>query len=118
MKKIICFDLDNVICRTTENNYEFSKPIKKSINLINRLYKKGYLIKIFTARGMGKYKDNYSLAVKNYQYLTKKQLRKWKVNHHKLIFGKPAYDYFIDDKAYGFTKNWQSNFLKNLKRKL
>ena len=49
-KKIICFDLDNVLCKTKSNNYKMSKPIKKNINLVNKLFSKGYYIKIFTAR--------------------------------------------------------------------
>ena len=28
-KKIICFDLDNTLCRTEKNYYKKSKPIKK-----------------------------------------------------------------------------------------
>ncbi len=28
-KKIICFDIDNVICKTTTNKYSKSKPKKK-----------------------------------------------------------------------------------------
>ena len=31
--------------------------------------------------------------------MTKIQLKKWKVNYHKLIFGKPSFDLFIDDKS-------------------
>ena len=114
MKKIICFDLDNVICKTNNNDYISSKLIKKSINLINKLYKEGYQINIFTARGMGVFKGNYSMVVKKYKKLTLKQLKIWKVCYHKLILGKPAYDFFIDDKAYGFKKNWQKDFYNHL----
>ena len=56
--KIICFDLDNVICKTKDNNYKDSKPDKVAINLINKLYQRGYYIKIFTARYMGRYGEN------------------------------------------------------------
>ena len=57
MKKIICFDLDNVICKTVNKNYKKSKLIKKSAkSLMN--YIKNYYIKIFTARGMGRYKED------------------------------------------------------------
>ena len=41
-KKIICFDLDNVLCKTKSNDYKKSIPIKKNINTVNTLYKKGY----------------------------------------------------------------------------
>ena len=40
MKKKFCFDLDGVICTTYKNNYKNSKPKKKVINTINKLYDK------------------------------------------------------------------------------
>ena len=39
-KKIFIFDLDNTICKTINSDYKNSKPIKKTINLINKLKKK------------------------------------------------------------------------------
>ena len=44
------------------------------------------------------------------------QLKKWKVKFHKLIMGKPSYDLFIDDKAYGFKKNWYLSIKNKIKR--
>jgi hypothetical protein len=114
-KEIICFDIDNVICRTKSNYYSKSLPNINSINKINELYKKGYQIKIFTSRFMGRSKENIKLARKKGLRLTKKQLKIWGVKYHKLIFGKPSYDLFIDDKAIFFKKNWYkkiNNFLK------
>jgi hypothetical protein len=112
MKKVLCFDLDGVICKTLNNNYKASKPIKKNIIFINKLFKKNYIIKIFTARFMGKFNDNIFLAKKKGLSLTKKQLKKWKVNYHYLIMGKPAYDLIVDDKAYGFNTDW----IKDIKK--
>ena len=57
-KKTFCFDLDNTICKTSKNNYKSSKPIKKSILIINSLYNSGHIIKIFTARYMGRTNDD------------------------------------------------------------
>jgi|TARA_B100001964_G_C14222450_1_gene595973 hypothetical protein len=110
--KILCFDLDNVICTTKGNRYLESKPKKKIINLINNLYKKGYVIKIFTARYMGKFDGNAKKAKKFGYKKTFKQLKNWKLNFHKLILGKPSYDLLIDDKALGFRKNWTKQFKK------
>ena len=45
-KKILCFDIDNVICKTTKSNYDSAIPKKKVIELINKLHDKGYYIKI------------------------------------------------------------------------
>ena len=113
--KILCFDLDNVICKTKKNYYSKSKPIKKNINYINSLYDKGYTIKIFTARGMGRSNQNIKIAKKNFCLFNKNQLKKWKLKYHNLILGKPSYDVFIDDKNLGFSKNWVSLLDKELR---
>jgi hypothetical protein len=114
MKKIICFDLDNVICKTKRNNYRSSLPIKKNIKFINFLYKNGFTIKIFTARYMGRSRENIIKAKKRGYKFTLKQLKTWKVRFHNLIFGKPSYDLIIDDKSLYYKKNWT----KDLKKKL
>ena len=75
-KKIICFDLDNTICKTKKNFYRNSKPIKKNL-LVNKLYDKGYIIKIFTARFMGRSNENINKAKKLGLNFTKSQLKKW-----------------------------------------
>ena len=36
--KRLCFDLDGVICTTNNSEYKKSKPKKKIIKLINKLY--------------------------------------------------------------------------------
>tara|TARA_B100001059_G_C17790535_1_gene559867 strand:- start:803 stop:1156 length:354 start_codon:yes stop_codon:yes gene_type:complete len=114
-KKIICFDLDNVICRTKKNYYKSSKPIKQNIETINKLYNKGFYIKIFTSRFMGRSNENANMAKKRGYKLTADQLNKWDVMYHKLIMGKPSYDLFIDDKNFEFKKNWSNKIKKTFK---
>lgn len=112
-KKIIAFDLDGVICKTNKKkNYKKSIPIKKNIKIINKLYKSNYKIVIFTARYMGRSNENIVVATKKAKIITMKQLKKWKVFFHSLKFGKPSYDLFVDDKAYGFDKNWAKKIHK------
>jgi hypothetical protein len=106
MQIIICFDLDGVICSTKKNYYHLSKPIKKNIKKINSLFDKGFIIKIFTARFMGRSKENVAVARSRGFNMTQKQLTKWGVRYHKLIFGKPSYHLFIDDKCIFFKKKW------------
>ena len=106
IKKIICFDLDNTICTTKKNYYKKSKPKKSVIKLINNLYNEGFIIKIFTSRFMGRNNENIKQASKKGFLITANQLKKWKVFYHDLIMGKPSYDIMIDDKAFGFNKNW------------
>ena len=112
VKKIICFDIDNIICKTVNNRYINSKPNMKVINLINSLFEKGHTIKIFTARFMGRNNENITKAKKQGYNLTKKQLKKWNLKYHKLIFGKPSYDIFIDDKVMGNEKSWYTKLKK------
>ena len=115
MKSIFCFDIDSVICKTTKSIYSKSIPNLKVISFINSLYDQGYEIKIFTARYMGRFNSDV-LKVKKYGYKkTEQQLQKWNLKYHKLILGKPNFDIFVDDKAFGFKKNWQTNFKKLLK---
>jgi histidinol phosphatase-like enzyme len=111
---IICFDLDGVLCKTNGNNYETSIPIKNNIKFINQLYKQRFVIKIFTSRFMGRSNENVSLAKNKGLLLTKNQLKKWGVKYHHLIMGKPSYDLFVDDKAYGFDRSWAMKLKKYL----
>ncbi len=113
MKKVICFDIDGVICKTKLNNYKTSKPIKKNIKLINQLFKSGYFIKIYTARCMGRNLDNKKKAEKQIKKYTIRQLKNWNVRYDKIFFGKPSFDLFIDDKCIFFNENWH----KQLKKK-
>ena len=115
--KKICFDLDNVICSTKGNNYENSKPIKKNISTINSLFNRGFYIIIFTARYMGRSKENKIKAKTLAKKITVSQLKIWKVKYNKLIFGKPSYDLIIDDKAIYFKKRWAKDIEKIIKIK-
>lgn len=106
-KKIICFDIDGVICTQVKNgDYENAIPKKKEISLINKLYKKNYKIILFTSRYMGRSKGNFKLAHKIGYKFTYHQLKKWKLKFHELIMAKPSYDIIIDDKSYNFKNNW------------
>lgn len=112
--KTICFDLDGVLCSLVNGKYSKSKPIKKNIKVVNDLYDKGHIIIIFTARYMGRTKDNRFLAMKKGMKLTSRQLKKWKVKYHKLIMGKPSYDIVIDDKSIFFQKKWSKLIYKQI----
>ena len=86
-----CFDIDGTICSNTNGNYDQAHPIYERIKVINKLYDEGNDIIFFTARGTTTNID--------WKELTEKQLKDWNVNFHKLIFGKPNADIFIDDKG-------------------
>lgn len=109
-KLIFCFDIDNTICLTKKNNYSNSKPKNKIINLINNLYANGHIIKINTARFMGRNLDNIKLANKQGYTKTFKQLKKWGLKFHNLSISKPSADIYIDDKSYGYNTDWIKDF--------
>ena len=110
-KKTFCFDLDNTLCKTEKNNYSKSKPIKKAIKVVNFLFNKGYIIKIYTARYMGRSNDKLRSKNKIYNSISK-QLSKWGLKYHKLFISKPSADIYIDDKSYGYDKSWVNRFKK------
>jgi len=113
MKKSFYFDIDNTICKTIKSDYKKSKPILKNIKCINDLYNQGHTIKIYTARYMGRTNDNPRLAKKKAKGITLNQLKKWKVKFHKIYFGKPSSDFYIDDKNLDFKSSWP-NQIKRL----
>lgn len=116
-KLTLCFDIDNVICKTDKKkDYTLSKPISKNINCINDLFNKGYYIKLFTARYMGRSKENIRIAKKRASNLTIKQLKKWNVSYNEIIFGKPSYDLFVDDKAIFYKGNWSTIIEREIKK--
>tara|TARA_Y100000294_G_C8444292_1_gene292084 strand:+ start:233 stop:589 length:357 start_codon:yes stop_codon:yes gene_type:complete len=111
---ILCFDLDNVVCATKNIKYKKAKPIFKTIKLINKAYALGFKIIIFTGRYYGTCGGNLKKIIKMDNGITKKQLKKWGVRYHSLLFGKPAFDVYVDDKNFEFKKNWHNKFSKHL----
>ena len=112
-KRILCFDIDGVICSTKKNNYKLAIPILENIKFINYL-SKSFKIIIFTARYMGRNAENVIKAKKQGYKFTSNQLAKWGVKYNKLIFGKPSFDIYVDDKNLGFKKKW----IRQLKLKI
>ena len=115
--KIIAFDIDETLCTINKKNqkkinkYYFARPLYKNIKLLNKLYQKGHYIKLYTSRGMTRYKKNVKKIKNKYEKLTKNQLIKWKVNYHELIFGKENYDIIVDDKSVNISKKINLNKL-------
>ena len=110
--KIFCFDIDGTICITKKGDYKKSKPIKKNIKAVNRLYNSGNKIIFFTSRYMTKLKKKDINSI-GYDF-TEKQLNSWGVKFHKLYMCKPEYDFIIDDKSIFYDKKWNKTLLKFL----
>jgi len=88
----IYVDIDQTIARTPEGKYDLAVPIPERIQMINRLYDEGNNIIYWTGRG--------TVTGIDWTRLTKAQLDSWGVKYHQLLMGKPAFDIFIDDKAF------------------
>ena len=93
-KKIICFDLDGVICRTVKKNI-FLLNKSKAIEKINSLSRKGFYIKIFTTRFMGRNQENVKKAKKQGYKKTLNQLKNWNLKFDKLILENPHMIYLL-----------------------
>jgi histidinol phosphatase-like enzyme len=89
-KKKFIVDIDGTIC-SQEVDYSKAKPNMEMIEKLNILYNLGHEIVYFTARG-----SNTGI---DWRDVTEKQFLKWGVKYTSLFFGKPAGDYYIDDKA-------------------
>lgn len=89
--RTFAFDMDGVIATlTTDNDYTRSAPYPPAIALVNRLRSAGNRIVIYTARG--------SQTGRDWQSLTRSQLEGWGVAFDDIRFGKPAADYYVDDR--------------------
>ena len=75
MKKIFCFDIDNIICKTFKNKYKTSKPNIKVIKLINSLFNKGHTIKFSLQGSWEEIMKNRTKAKQQGYEFTKKQLK-------------------------------------------
>jgi|TARA_R110001583_G_scaffold96617_1_gene240984 hypothetical protein len=93
------FDIDGTICNTNGSDYDNSTPMYDRIDFINKLYAEGNIIIFQTARGMGRTKNNQIEAIEIFYEYTRKQLDSWNVKYHNLFLGKPAGDYYVDDKG-------------------
>lgn len=90
-KLTYCFDLDGVVFTLVESlDYSMAKPIDSTVQLINRLFRDGHYIKLYTARG--------SATGKDWKSVTEQQLLECGLLYHELHFGKPAADFYIDDR--------------------
>jgi hypothetical protein len=107
---VYVFDIDGTVCKTENCDYGSSTPLQERINVVNALYDEGHVIFFQTARGMGRNNNIRDLAYSGFYELTKAQLDGWGVKYHDLFLGKPAADYYIDDKGVGDT-----DFFSNVK---
>lgn len=84
------FDIDDTILFTSykdNKKYDLLDYDKKMVEKINKLYYNGHQVILWTGRHWDKLQE------------TKNQIDLIGVRYHTLLMGKPAADYYIDDKA-------------------
>lgn len=107
LPKIFVCDIDGVLASLTkENDYSLASPLTSTIDIINRLFDAGHRIILFTARGTKTGID--------WRSVTERQMKEWGVQYHELHFGKPAADYYIDDRMMPLSFLQQMPFLSPL----
>jgi hypothetical protein len=109
--RTFAFDLDGVLATLTpDDDYAKSEPNPPGIALANRLHEAGNRIVVYTARG--------SSTGLDWTETTLLQLRRWGVRHHELRFGKPAADYYVDDRMISLAtlKAWADSGSRGARR--
>lgn len=88
-KKIYCVDIDGVLTIETEgHNFLNRTPNKENIEFINNLYQRGHRINLYTSR----------FGIDDDVETTEEWLANNEVSYNTITYGKPYYDFFIDDK--------------------
>ena len=90
---IIRVDIDRTLCdwKRDERGKKVAIPKQDVISKVNRLYREGHRIVIWTSRN--------NISRRDQTAFTTGQLRKWGVKYHELDMKKPLFDLFVDDKA-------------------
>jgi CMP-N,N'-diacetyllegionaminic acid synthase len=105
--KTFVVDIDGVVAQLSpDNDYNLSEPNQTVIDAVNRLFEAGHHITLFTARG--------SMTGIDWTAVTTDQMQRWGVKHHELRLGKPAANFYVDDRNLSVHEFVQmSNFEKN-----
>lgn len=90
-------DVDGVVAGLVpDNDYRKAEPLTGNIAQINRLHDAGHRIIMFTARG--------SATGIDWSEVTRNQFNAWGLKYHELRFGKPAADYYVDDRILSISQ--------------
>jgi len=95
---IIYIDIDNTICNSVEDDYTNSTPILKNVAKVKSLVQEGHEVSFWTARG--------TVTGKDWTDVTNRQLESWGLGGIPVIFGKPYFDLFIDDRVMN-VEDWE-----------
>jgi hypothetical protein len=100
----IAVDLDGTLCTWHPGRYELAEPLTDALSAVRELARQGHEIWIYTGRGSGL--GGAEAAEARWGEVTRRQLADWKIEHSRLIFGKPTFDLLIDDRAIALSESW------------
>ena len=89
-----CFGIDNVICHTEGTNYADAKPIKKSIEKVNKLFDRGCHIVYLSSRGFDGEKGVINTI------LTYEQLQAWGCKYTSILLVNPVDGIYTNTNVY------------------
>ena len=97
---IIFIDIDNMICtyHSDDDSYKEAIPITENIEKVKLLVEEGHDVSFWTARG--------TVTGLDWTRTTNQQLESWGLGGIPVIFGKPYFDLFIDDRVMN-VKDWK-----------
>ena len=106
---IYCIDIDGTLTEPHDGSPWDAVPRMDRIARVNEWYDNGYTIYLMTARGFIHSTSRYPQDIISQQAeadyhcrsRTEAQLKKWGVKYHKLFFGKPRANKYIDDRGAG-----------------
>ena len=103
------FDMDGVIATPPPTTNTAAPPHTNRPSPWESAPRRGQPV-LYTARG--------SQTGIDWQSLTRQQLDGWGVRYHEVRFGKPAADYYIDDRMMSFAslRSWMSSCSQNPSR--
>lgn len=110
-RKTLVIDLDGTLCEQMDSdNYHNAEPKRDVIRVVNQLWTEGWIVVIFTARGMKTCHGDAKLARDKHYTSTVKWLEQNRVCYSRLEFGKPAGDLYVDDKGMSIDDFTKSTF--------
>lgn len=96
---VFCFDLDNTLVShpVLAGDYSTVTPIHENISFANMLYGLGHTVIIYTARRMKTHHGNVEAVISDIGSITEAKLHEFGVKYHRIVYGKPYADFYIDD---------------------
>ena len=106
-RRRLVMDLDGTLCEQVDTRtspdgiraYRYAAPKRDVIAQVNRLHREGWIVTIHTARGMRTFSHDVQQVERYLRELTEDWLSEHGVEYHRLVFGKPPADLYVDDKS-------------------